>query len=93
MYFVYILCNFKKTVLYVGVSNDLRRRVSEHKELTNPQSFTAKYKVIYLVYYEEFQDIEIALKREKQLKGGNRKRKIELIESINPFWSDLAFDL
>ncbi|MBO5363719.1 MAG: GIY-YIG nuclease family protein [Clostridia bacterium] len=88
MYFVYIVSNKLNTVLYIGVTNDLQRRIYEHKhKLMN--GFTAKYNVSKLVYYEETSDVISAIKREKQLKGWRRDKKIALIESINPKWLDL----
>ena len=88
-YYVYILTNKHRTVLYTGVTNDLIRRVYEHKNHLEKGSFTAKYNVEYLVYFESTADVEAAIQREKQLKGWNRKRKNQLIESKNPTWNDL----
>ena len=68
--YVYILTNKNHKTLYVGVTNDLQRRLGEHKERINPKSFTARYKCNKLVYFEEFSDIESAIRREKQIKGG-----------------------
>ena len=90
MYYVYILTNKTNTVLYTGITGDLRKRIAEHKEKENPTSFTAKYNVNKLVYYEETADVISAIEREKQIKAGNRKKKIELIELFNPKWIDLA---
>jgi putative endonuclease len=89
-YFVYILASHSR-VLYIGVTNNLERRVYEHKTKRNP-GFTSKYNVNYLVYYESYAYIEDAIFREKTLKGWLRKRKISLIEESNPQWSDLAAD-
>ena len=89
MYYVYILTNNTNVVLYTGVTNDLHRRVREHIEKVNPKSFTAKYNVHKLVYYERTNDVMSAIRREKQIKSWNRKRKNELIESMNPQWEDL----
>jgi putative endonuclease len=75
-------------VLYIGITNDLIRRVYEHKEKII-EGFTKKYNIIKLVYYEIFYDPENAILREKQLKGGSRKKKIKLIEKINMEWNDL----
>ena len=88
-YYVYILTNKHRTVLYTGVTNDLIRRVYEHKNHLEKGSFTAKYNVEYLVYFESTADVEAAIQREKQIKGWNRKRKNQLIESKNPTWNDL----
>ena len=88
-YYVYILSNNINTVIYTGVTNDLIRRVYEHRNNILPSSFTAKYNVHKLVYYEETKDINSAIEREKQIKSWNRKRKNQLINSINPSWQDL----
>lgn len=89
MMYVYILSNTNKNVLYTGVTNDLIRRVYEHKNHLDKGSFTDQYNVECLVYYEETNNPEAAIEREKQIKGWNRKRKIKLIESMNPYWKDL----
>ena len=88
-YYVYILSNSNKNVLYTGVTNDLQRRVYEHKHHLDKGSFTARYNVENLVYYEATSDVEAAIEREKQIKGWNRKHKNKLIESKNPNWKDL----
>ena len=88
-YYVYILSNAHKTVIYTGVTNDLVRRVYEHKNHLDKKSFTAQYNVDNLVYYEVTTNPESAIAREKQIKGWNRKRKNKLIESKNPSWTDL----
>ena len=88
-YFVYILTNKWNTVLYTGVTNDLVRRVYEHKTHAAPKSFTAKYKVTKLVYYEYTGDVRVALEREKQIKSWNRKAKENLINTMNQNWEDL----
>ena len=87
-YYTYIMTNKGYTVLYTGVTNDLQRRVYEHKEKVI-QGFTKKYNITKLVYYEIFDDIENAIFREKQIKGGSRSKKIEMIERMNPAWKDL----
>ena len=84
-YYVYILSNNLNTVIYTGVTRDLVRRVYEHKHNMDPNSFTAKYSVHKLVYYEYTTDVRVAIEREKQIKGWNRKRKNKLVESKNPF--------
>ena len=85
---VYLMTNKGNTVLYTGVTNNLRRRVYEHKQkLTD--GFTKKYNVVKLVYYEVFQDSLSAILREKQIKAGSRKKKEQLINSINKEWRDL----
>jgi putative endonuclease len=88
MFYVYILASTTRT-LYVGVTNDLRRRVYEHKTGIIP-GFTARYKVNRLVYFEVADEALAAIAREKQLKGWTRRRKVELIEAKNPEWDDLA---
>src|SRR5437016_4022046 len=85
---VYILTNKNNTVLYTGVTNDLCRRVSEHRLKLIP-GFTKKYNVDKLVYHEWFEDAPNAIAREKQLKAGSRAKKIALIEESNPEWRDL----
>ncbi|MGE5406079.1 MAG: GIY-YIG nuclease family protein [Methanosarcina sp.] len=87
-YFVYILTNTYNSVLYVGVSNDIERRVFEHKSKSN-KGFTSKYNVYKLVYLEEFELIESAISREKQIKKYSRFKKTELIERANPNWNEL----
>ena len=87
-YFVYIMTN-KSGTLYTGVTNNLEKRVYEHKHhLVN--GFTKKYRIDKLVYFEETNDINVAISREKQIKGWLRKKKIALIESMNPGWKDLS---
>ena len=88
-YYVYILSNANKSVIYTGVTNNLIRRVYEHKQHFDKGSFTARYNIENLVYYETSIDIESAIQREKQIKGWNRKRKNKLVESKNPGWEDL----
>ncbi len=90
-YFVYIMTNQYNTVLYTGVTNDIVRRVWEHKT-GQGSKFTSKYRTTKLVYYEETADIYVAIAREKQIKGGSRAKKIALIEASNPTWRDLAAD-
>lgn len=87
-FYVYIMANFSNTVLYTGVTNDLIRRVYEHKSLQN-EGFTKKYKITKLVYYEICDDPLNAITREKQIKAGSRKKKIELIELSKPKFNDL----
>jgi putative endonuclease len=93
-YCVYILTNTRHTVLYIGVTNDLVRRLIEHKEgLGNGNEFTKKYNLTKLVHYEIYHDVRDAIAREKQLKGGSRKKKEELILKNNPERKDLAIEL
>ena len=86
---VYIITNNHHTTLYIGVTADLPGRVSEHKEKAYPKSFTARFNLSKLVYYELFHSIEEAIEREKQLKAGSRKKKEKLITTFNPEWKDL----
>jgi putative endonuclease len=88
-YYVYILANHRSTVLYVGVTNDLERRVYVHKQRLVP-GFTSRYNVDRLVYFEETTDVASAISREKELKGWRRARKAELVATMNPSWSDLS---
>jgi len=90
-YYVYILTNRKQGVLYTGVANNLERRMYEHKNKLIP-GFASKYNLKKLVYFEETIDVNAAITREKQIKGLLRKKKIALIESINPQWKDLTKD-
>ena len=89
-YFAYILAS-KSGTLYVGVTNDLSRRVEEHGQKLIP-GFTAKYDINRLVWFEEFPDIREAIGREKQIKGWRRSKKEDLIYTINPTWKDLSQD-
>ena len=89
-YFVYIMTNRSRT-LYTGLTNDIVRRVYEHKHKLVP-GFTQKYNITMLVYFEETPDVRSAISREKQIKGWLRSKKINLIESINPDWNDLSLD-
>lgn len=88
-YFVYILTNERKTTFYIGVTNDISRRFFEHSNKINPGSFSAKYNLDILVYFESYSYIDEAIQREKQLKGGSRKKKTMLIENFNPEWDNL----
>jgi len=83
-FYVYILTNKAKTVLYTGVTNNLKRRLEEHNEKLNPNSFTAKYNLNYLIYYEKFGWIQQAIAREKEIKLLKRDLKLELIKEFNP---------
>ena len=88
-YYVYILANDTNVAVYIGVTNDLIRRVSEHRSDADPHSHTARFRIHKLVYFEETTDVRAAIEREKQLKGWNRRRKNKLVESMNPLWEDL----
>ena len=87
-YYVYIVTNKNNNVLYTGVTNSLSRRVFEHKQKLTP-GFTKKYNLTKLVYYEIFDNVYDAIKREKQIKGGSREDKIVLINKVNRNWKDL----
>lgn len=89
---VYLLANRPNGTLYTGVTSDLPRRIWEHKTKVH-KGFTDKYNLINLVYYELHEDLQQAILREKQLKGGSRQQKVDLIESTNPEWRDLYPDL
>ena len=88
-YYVYILTNKMNTAIYTGVTRDLVRRVYEHKHHMDSSSYTAKYGVTKLVYFESTSDVNAAIEREKQIKSWNRKRKNKLVESKNPLWVEL----
>jgi putative endonuclease len=90
--YVYLLTNKTDNVIYTGVTNDLQKRIYEHKQ-SLIKGFTSKYNTNKLVYYEAFDDIESAISREKQIKSGSRQKKISLIESINPGYKDLYPEL
>ena len=91
-YYVYILTNKNNRVLYTGVTNDLKKRVYEHKEKF-VDGFTKKYNVSKLVYYEIFEDPENAILKEKKIKAGSRQKKIDLINNMNKEWADLFWGL
>ena len=89
-YYVYILTNKIKTVLYTGVTNNLKERIHQHRNpLPFSKSFTKKYNCFYLIYFEHFFEIEDAIKREKQIKGWSRLKKENLINGFNPDWNFL----
>ena len=91
-YYIYILSSSRNGTLYIGMTNNLRRRIDEHKQGLIP-GFTQKYNIHSLVYFEEYHDPRDAIAREKQLKWWRRKWKLELIETINPTWKDLTYEL
>ena len=91
-YCVYIMTNRVNTVLYTGVTNDLLRRVHEHQS-NAVEGFTSRYRLHKLVYFEVTNDINAAIQREKQIKGGSRQKKIALVNAMNPEWRDLSEDL
>ena len=86
---IYMLSNKHNTTLYISVTSDLTVRIMEHKNKFHPKSFTARYNIDKLVYFENFEGIEEAIAREKQLKAGSRANKEALINSLNPEWIDL----
>jgi putative endonuclease len=86
------MTNKNNTVIYTGVTNNLKRRVYEHKEKLS-SGFTEKYNINKLVYYEIFYNVNYAIEREKQIKGGSRQKKIDLINEMNPEWNDLYYEL
>jgi putative endonuclease len=90
--YVYMITNPSDTVIYTGVTSDLKKRVYEHREKL-VDGFTSKYNVSKLVYFEQYDDIEDAIVREKQIKGGSRKKKIALIDSMNPTCKDLYYEI
>jgi putative endonuclease len=87
---VYIMTNRHRTVLYIGVTSDLAQRLARHRAGIHPSSFTKRYNVDRLVYFETGSDIKAAIAREKQLKGWTRAKKVSLIETANPDWNDLG---
>lgn len=91
-YFVYIMTNKGRTVLYVGVTNSLVRRVSQHRR-GETAGFTQRYNFNRLVYFEKFNDVRDAIRREKQIKGWTRKKKKDMIARMNPKWTDLAVSI
>jgi len=91
-YYVYIMTNKSNKVIYTGITNDLIRRIFEHKQKI-VKGFTEKYNCTKLIYYEETNDVNKAIKREKQLKNWHRKWKINLINEHNPKWDDLSFQI
>ncbi len=88
-YYVYILANWTDDVLYIGMTNDLPRRLWEHKNHA-VKGFTNKYNVEKIVYFEQCSEVNVAIEREKQLKRWRRDKKVELIERMNPQWDDLS---
>jgi len=90
-FYVYIMTNQYNTVLYTGVTNNLARRVEEHKN-KSVAGFTTKYNITKLVYFEAFDNPASAIAREKQLKGGSRQKKLDLVSAANPRWQDLTDD-
>ncbi len=89
---VYILANKKNGTIYTGVTSNLQKRIYEHKNNVS-QGFTQKYKIHNLVYYEVCEFMESAIEREKQIKAGSRKKKMDLIENKNPLWRDLFSEI
>ena len=89
---VYIMTNYLNSTFYIGVTNNLYRRVKEHKDKYN-KGFTSKYNICKLVYFEMSESIEVAIQREKQLKNWKRQWKIDLIQSVNPSFKDLSSEI
>ena len=95
-YYIYIVTNKNKTVLYTGITNDLYRRTKEHEENSKPfrqKSFAGQYNAYFLLYYERFQQVEFAIEREKEIKGWRRSKKEALINTMNPEWEFLNDEL
>ena len=90
-YYIYIMTNTYNTVLYTGVTNNLPRRVNEHRTGKGGK-FTSQYRITKLVYFETVEDVRIALSREKQIKAGSRQKKVDLINQKNPEWRDLSIE-
>jgi len=88
-YHIYISTNKRNTVLYTGITSKLLERAQQHIEKQDKKSFTAKYNINKVVYYEEYHDVNAAIAREKEIKGWIRKKKASLVESVNPEWRDL----
>jgi len=86
-YYVYIMTNHSGT-LYIGMTNDLRRRIAQHKEM-KVEGFTKRYKITRLIYFEEYDDVRYAIERETRLKTWSRKKKIDLINGMNPEWNEM----
>ncbi|KKQ60373.1 MAG: GIY-YIG catalytic domain protein [Parcubacteria group bacterium GW2011_GWE2_38_18] len=91
-YYIYIATNKLNSVFYTGVTNNLLNRANQHKEKIHKNSFTAKYNIDKIVYYEYYSNINDALEREKQIKASNRENKLKLIRNINPDWKDLLIE-
>ena len=91
--YVYIMCSLNHSTLYVGVTSNLAVRILQHKQKIYPDSFTAKYNCIKLVYYHRFDTIVEAIAEEKRIKGGSRKKKEALINSMNSEWKDLSQEI
>jgi len=88
--FIYILTNKNNSVLYTGVTSNLKERIEQHRLRKHPDSFSARYNLYKLVYFEVFDTIGEAIVNEKTIKGGSRKKKVDLINSTNPEWKDLS---
>ena len=89
LYYIYILASIKR-ILYIGITSKFEQRLAQHRSHMYPRSFTSRYNVTGLVYFEEYARVEDAIVREKQLKGWRRSKKVALIESMNPTWTDLS---
>ena len=91
-YYVYIATNKSNKVLYTGITNNIQRRENEHRNKINKNSFTSKYNINKVVFYELYGDVYRAIEREKQIKKGSRQRKLDLIKEMNPSWRNLTRD-
>ncbi len=91
-YYIYILTNWNNKVLYIGMTNNIERRIYEHKNKLI-EGFTKKYNLNKMVYYEQYSDVNEAIRREKELKKWRREKKNKLIESMNPLWKDLSAEM
>jgi len=90
-FYVYVLTNKNRTVLYTGVTNNLKLRLYQHENKLNSRSFTSRYNVFYLIYFEKFDWIQLAIEREKEIKNLSRDKKLNLIKEVNPdleFWNE-----
>jgi len=90
-YYVYILTNWNNKVMYVGMTNNLERRILEHKSKLI-EGFTKKYNVTKLVYYEVFDNVKVCIEREKEIKGWRREKKNKLVEKVNPKWKEIVIE-
>ena len=90
---IYLTANKKNGVIYTGVTTELKHRIESHKNKKYKNAFTARYNVGKLIYFEEFDSIITARAREKQLKAGSRAKKVKLVESLNPEWKDLYYEV
>jgi len=90
---IYIMANYSKTTIYIGVTTDLQRRIQEHRHREDPKSFTARYNLKYCIYYEMLPSVVEAIAREKEVKKWRREKKENLINKMNPEWKDLWYEI